>query len=909
MTTRALAGAVRSGLVALAAWTAQPALAAPSATPVSGTVRDSSGAVVGGATVRVRDDQRREVAASQSSATGRFELAVLPGRYALLVEAPGFATHQEPLHVTATPATDLEVRLAPYKLSESVTVTATPGTILGAAESPQPVNVVTEDVIRQRAKSVVSQLALEEPGLNLQRTSPTISGVYIRGLTGNKVNAFVDGVRFSTASARGGISTFMNLNDPAALEGVEVLRGPSSAQYGSDAIGGSVQYLLRTPAFTTEGDRVEGAWSTYFNSADLGFGSDATGGYARTDLGVQATLQARRVNTLRPGRGIDSHNAVTRFLGLPSDVVIGGRIPDTAFTQYGGSLKAVWALSGRDDITASYSRSQQDGGKRYDQLLGGDGNLVAELHNLMLDLGQVRYTRREAGPLDRASLGYSYNAQREERVNQGGNGNPRAAINHEYEKTRVHGLQTLLTKTAGRHSLTLGGELYRERITAPSFSFNPVTSAIAVRRGRVPDQARFNQTGVYAQDVFTTSGDRLELVGSLRWSRGSYDVRAADSPLVNGRRLWSDDSLDVDKLTYRAGAAWRARPYLTFTASVGTGFRAPHVTDLGTLGLTGSGYEVSFDAVEGKAATVGTTADRNAVSYGLAVEQQKPESSRLLEASVRYRGQRLEASVFGFVNDVRDNITKQSLILPPGAVGTRLGDEVITSQIATGAVFVAASTAPVLVRSNFDDARIWGIEHVLNWRLPAQLHLGTVFTYLHAEDRRTGTPPNIEGGTPAPEGWVKLRWAPAGRGYWVEPYVRMVARNESLSTLDLEDRRSGATRSHSSIASFFNNGARARGLVGPGPDGRAGTADDVLLSSGETLPQVQARVLGSASAAPLFPELPGFALLGVRGGFRLAARHDVFIDLENATDRSYRGVSWGVDGPGRSLYVRYRLRL
>lgn len=194
-------------------------------------------------------------------------------------------------------------------------------------------------------------------------------------------------------------------------------------------------------------------------------------------------------------------------------------------------------------------------------------------------------------------------------------------------------------------------------------------------------------------------------------------------------------------------------------------------------------------------------------------------------------------------------------------------------------------------------------------RLTVDFSLATVATYIRAEDKRTGAPPNIEGGTPAPEGWLRLRWAPAGRRYWVEPYLRLVARNGRLSTLDLEDRRSGATRSRASIASFFGNGARARGLVSPGADGVVGNADDVLLPTGETLAQVQARVLGGATSAPLFDAIPGYATVGVRGGLRLGSRHQVFVDLVNLGDANYRGVSWGVDAPGRSLYVRYRVTL
>ena len=112
-------------------------------------------------------------------------------------------------------------------------------------------------------------------------------------------------------------------------------------------------------------------------------------------------------------------------------------------------------------------------------------------------------------------------------------------------------------------------------------------------------------------------------------------------------------------------------------------------------------------------------------------------------------------------------------------------------------------------------------------------------------------------------------------------------------------------RSRSSIANFFNNGARTRGLVGNGADGLPSTPDDVLLLTGETLSQIQARVLGAASSSSLFTEVPGYVTFNVRGGFKVATGHELIVDVENITDRSYRGISWGVDASGIGVALRY----
>jgi hemoglobin/transferrin/lactoferrin receptor protein len=356
------------------------------------------------------------------------------------------------------------------------------------------------------------------------------------------------------------------------------------------------------------------------------------------------------------------------------------------------------------------------------------------------------------------------------------------------------------------------------------------------------------------------------------------------------------------------GGALTLLPGLSLSAQVSRGFRAPHITDLGTLGLTGNGFEVAVADLAGLGPIIGTTADRNAVSTGILARQLVPETSWSYEAGVHFHRRRVSVDFNGFVNTIYDNIAVQSLILPAGAVGLSLGDQKVTAQAPNGVVFVAASSNPVLIRANFGDAQIHGIEQSLDLRLSSSWTLGNVFTYLYAEDRRTGLPPNIEGGTPAPQGWLHLRYTPAGGRFWIEPYLYAADRQQRLSSLDLEDRRTGATRSRASIASFFTRGAMVRGLVAKGPDGRLGTPDDVLIETGETLNAVQDRVLRNASSSPLFPYIPGFFVFSVRGGLRIGEAHNVLVDLENLNDRNYRGISWGMDGPGRSFGVRYSYR-
>ena len=884
---------------------------APDGAELLGTIKDAQGGAVTGARVVVMTPQRAVVATGTTDQAGKYSLTGLAeGQVLVVAQYPGLADKSATVTLVNGKPTTLDLVLEVAPLGQEVTVTAAPGSIETLARTAQPVNIVSSDDMLARVKTVIAQAVDGETGVNLQRTSPGMAGIFVRGLTGNKVNVFIDGVRFSNGAQRGGVNTFLDLIDQSTVESLEVLRGTTSAQYGSDALGGSLQFLTNVaPLSSTGKPSFSGSVAAGGETAHQGGFGSAGLNYSRPRFALSGSVSGRKVGDYRPGSAQDSHAAVLRFLGLQSDVLYPDRMPDTGFHQTATQVRSNWIATPTTSLVVNYIRTRQDGANRWDQMLGGDGNLVAALNDLQMDLVYARLETAKAGWFDHASATYSFNTQREERVNQGGNGNPNALIAHEPERTTVNGVQGSLSKRLSpRHTLLVGGDAYFEGLTSVSFDENPATGAQTVRRPRVPDGATYKQIGGFGQVTADLVDNKLTVIGAARVGYNAYKAQASDAPVVNGKPLWPDDSLDVTSFTFRIGGAYTPVTNWTVTSALSRGYRAPHMTDLGTLGLTGSGFEVSAPDLAGREAFVGSTADANAVSTGHAVEQLTPETSLNFDADVRYTSRRARFAVGMFVNNIDGNIQKQTLIMAPGAVGQTLGTEVITSQNANGAVFVAASTSPVLVRANFDHARIWGFESSGEANLTNATSFGITYTYLHAIETTTDVPPNIEGGTPAPGGMFWVRYMTPGSKWWVQPYLYFAGTQSNLSSLDLSDRRTGATRSRTNIQNFFRNGARARGWINPGTDGTFGTADDILIATGETLAQVQDRVLGvGVNSAPLYTSVASYAVFGIRFGVNIG-QHKILVDAENLTDESYRGISWGMDGPGRGLTVRYLLK-
>ncbi len=884
---------------------------ASTADGVTGTVTDQQGSAIAEATVTILSGERAVVATTKTNAQGKFSVANLPpGSYVVVVRKGAFAEARKSITVTAgvTASADIGLKVGP--MSDDVTVTASRGSAEAIGTTGQQVNVISAEEIANRSKVLLVQAVQGETGVAMQRTASSMSGIFVRGLLGNKVNMFVDGVRYSNGAQRGGVNTFMNLVEADSLDSIEIVRGPSSDQYGSDALGGTIHFLSKVPQLSARGHRSGGQISISGGTGQNFGGGSAFGSFMGPKAAFSASISGRRMGLLRPGGGYDSHAASMRFLGIRSDRVMDERLPDTGFDQFGESARLTFSANANTQFVASYLRTDSKNADRYDQLLGGDGNLIAQLNDLSLDLFSLRLERLSAGPFDRLSFTYGLNSQREERLNQGGQGSNTATIGREPERTTVHSVTGSAARTlSDRAAFTIGGDMHFEKLVSDATNLNPVTGVVTTRRPRVPSQAAFRQGGVYAQVAFEAMPDKVKFVGSIRAGNAKYESKKSDAPVVNGASLWPDDSLSTNGLGFRASVIATPRAAWTLSASASRGFRAPHMTDLGTLGLTGSGFEVAAaDLVAANlSGTVGTAADATAISRGDAVANVGPESSLNFEGTIAYHNARVRTEFTAFVANIHDNIQKVSLILPAGATGKTLGGAAIISQNANGAVFVTGTTVPVLVRANFDNARMWGLEHSLSATLAKGLTARTSFTYIRSEDTGTHLPPNIEGGTPHPMLFATARWTHSSGTFYVEPYAEVTWKQTHLSSLDLGDRRTGAGRSTTSIRNFFNNGARNRGWISNGADNIAGTADDILIASGETLAQITTRVLGTATSSSLFTQIPGWAMFGGRIGYR-SGLHEFVVDFENLSDKNYRGMSWGQDAPGRGISARYSLK-
>ena len=871
---------------------------------IAGTVLDHNGASIDRATVVLFGAAGIEAHRSFTDQRGHFTLdKVLAADYVVSVQKRGFREVRRVLHVTPGDSLQLEFQLSVASIFETVTVTPVRGQPQEVFQVPQSPAVITDDEMARQYANILPQALRDAPGVHIQQTTSGQGSPFVRGLSGQQVLNLINGVRFNNATFRPGANQYAALIEHDFADRVEIVRGPGSTQYGSDSLGGTINVLTRS-AQGADSFGIHGNVNTFFASADLSAGLSAKVSGSSARWGFLFGASGRRTQDLRTGGGLDSHSVVTRLLGISSKF-LGDRLQDTAYGQYNADAKLQFKASDADVLSFEYLRGTQLGLRRYDQLDGGIGNLLNSFDPQVLDFFTARYDRIGAGPFDSISAIFSYNGQRDDRRSQSINNAQglRSRISDEFNLDRAFGYQAQAsTRIKRSHSLTFGAEYYDERITSlkQDFSFSNTTLAftnVADVRARFPNGSKYRTLGIFAQDVATLVPQRLTAHLGIRYSLFNYSQSSKDNPLdAAGRPTVPDLEESFDDVTFNTGLTFAINSHINITGNVSRGFRAPNVNDFAATGLSGLGFEVSPDEGVRLDGSTGALDSARSLTDIRELEPIKAEQLYSYELAVRFFGSRFSGSVAAFDSEISNLIERRTLLLPQGSVGQLVGGQPIIRQDATGAVFTSLSNSAVFVRTNANKVRMRGIEGSMAVKLRRDLALNANAFYVRGTDLRTGAPPSLENGIPPLTGFVGVKWERAGAPLWLEVYSNFAAPQRRFSDNDISQARIGGLRTREEIAGFFNGGAIPRGLVRNG----------ILLPTGETLAQVQLRVLGPGlQPNTLFNKNPGFALFNVRGGFRIGERSSVTLILENIFDTNYRTMGSGIDGPGTNAAVRY----
>jgi len=197
----------------------------------SGKVTDTLQQPIIGATIYLPDLHKTAI----TDAGGAFAFRHLPaGTLRLSVSAIGFATKQETVVVSGETTLDIVLSQSEFHMDEVVVSTA-----FSRLQSQNVMKIEKQSVADMQKKGVATLIEglSTLPGVAQVSTGTSIGKPVIRGLSGNRVLVYTQGVRMENQQF--GDEHGLGLND-AGVESAEVIKGPASLLYGSDAIGGVI---------------------------------------------------------------------------------------------------------------------------------------------------------------------------------------------------------------------------------------------------------------------------------------------------------------------------------------------------------------------------------------------------------------------------------------------------------------------------------------------------------------------------------------------------------------------------------------------------------------------------------------------------------------------------------------------
>lgn len=224
---------------------------------VQGTVKDAAGNPLPGASIKVTESGK----GSSADNAGNYRLSLPAGTWHLLFAYVGHAPQTITVTVTANGSTDQDVRLIPSAAEqEAVLVIGSRNPRRSATESPVPVDVIPlKQIANQVGQLDVTQLLTYlAPSFNSVRQAlgdgtDHIDPAQLRGLGPDQVLVLVNGKRYHQSSLvnvngtvnRGTVGTDLNSIPASSIDRIEILRDGASAQYGSDAIAGVINIVLK----------------------------------------------------------------------------------------------------------------------------------------------------------------------------------------------------------------------------------------------------------------------------------------------------------------------------------------------------------------------------------------------------------------------------------------------------------------------------------------------------------------------------------------------------------------------------------------------------------------------------------------------------------------------------------------
>lgn len=592
--------------------------------------------------------------------------------------------------------------------------------------APYYTDILDSEYLRtEGAVRTVPESLRHQTGTLVQRTAHGQGSPYLRGFTGFRNLFLVDGIRLNNSVFRDGPNQYWNTVDPLGLSRIELIKGPFSVLYGSDAVGGTLSAMTRGAQDLDPDEEWQRRLYGRFSSAeDSGVGRAETGGRLTDDLVATVGLSVKDFGDVEGGSDVGTQEKTgyseqdwdAKFEYFPAD--------DTriVLAHQGVNIDDAWRTH---KTVHGITWEGLSRGKEKHRILDQDRQLT-----------YLQYHRTDMDGLCREMhAGISHHLQGEERDRLRSSG-------HDVQGFDVNTIGCFLQfkSESGAGDLVYGIEYYYDDVDSYKYKIKDDGSTSSSIQGPVGDDASYDLLGAYVQDTIGL-GEMAEMILGGRYDYAAAQAGSVEDPNT-GDETRVSDSWDSIVGSIRTLCHLNDEKSCNVFAGVSQGFRAPNLSDLTRLD------SARTDEIE----TPSPDLD--------------PEEFTSYEVGMKGRKGGLSGQASYFYTDIEDMIVRTP-------TGRMIGNEYEVTKKNAGDGFVQGIEAQV--------------ECVFAKRFKAFGSItwmdGEVDTYPTSDPVLVTEP--IDRLMPV-TGRIGLRWT-ATQGLWIEGAVTSAEKADELSTRDRSD--------------------------------------------------------------------------------------------------------------------------
>ena len=455
----------------------------------------------------------------------------------------------------------------------------------------QKIQVIRSKDLQQMNQSSTADVLANSGNVFVQKSQLGGGSPIIRGFETNKVLLVIDGIRMNNAIYRGGHLQNVITLDNSVMDRVEVLYGPGSVVYGSDAIGGVMSFTTKNPSFSSS-DKIlvkGGAYSRYFSAAN-GYAANANVSIGSKKVASLTSFTFSKFNDLRQGarrspfvgnfgartwyveeiNGIDS-----MIMNVDTNLQIG-----SGYSQFDILQKFIFKQGDNINHILNFQLSNSSNIDRYDRLTQFTG-------------GQPKYAEWYYGPQFRLLSAYTFEHKAKTRFYDLARATlgiqnieesrmdrrfKKDILNHRIEKLNIITLNSDFYKKIGQHEVRYGADGFFNGVNSTAFQKDIVADTTAKLDTRYPDGGSVMQSfalfGTHTWEV----NDKFIVNDGIRLNYVGLNAKFNDKTFFPFP--FNDINQNYQALNGNVGLIVMPTSELRLTFNASTGFRAPNVDDL-----------------------------------------------------------------------------------------------------------------------------------------------------------------------------------------------------------------------------------------------------------------------------------------------------------------------------------------